>query len=84
MAIIVGIFCVFRVFIFGTISSVLAFHVDSCWLVTLQEYVIGLVSIYSCCIIIEGAVTIVSLRGSVINAKPRAGMTFLLYIRLGQ
>lgn len=70
------------VFIFVTILNTLAFHTDSRWLVTLQEYIIGLISIYGGCVIIEGAITAISIRGTVLNVKPRASMTYLLYIRL--
>lgn len=70
------------VFVFVVVSCIIPFDADFRWLVTLQEYVVGLASIYCSCAVVEAASTFTSVRGSVLNTKPRSSMACLLYFRL--
>ncbi|KAK2179207.1 hypothetical protein NP493_506g02043 [Ridgeia piscesae] len=48
----------------------------------LREHALGYLVILSGCVIIEGCIVFVSMRGTILVTRPRASMQYLLYIRL--
>lgn len=48
----------------------------------LRDHALGYLVILSGCVIIEGCIAFVSMRGTILVTKPRASMQYLLYIRL--
>ncbi len=50
----------------------------------LREHVQGYIVILSVCFLVEGIISIVSMRGSILYTEPRTSMQYLLYIRLGK
>lgn len=50
----------------------------------LKDVVLGYIIILLISILVESVVTIVSLRGSILETKPRSSIQYLLYIRGGK
>lgn len=49
----------------------------------LQGHMLGYIVILSGCVVVEGFISWVSMRGSILDTAPRASMQYLLYVRLG-
>ncbi|EEC15176.1 neural stem cell-derived dendrite regulator, putative [Ixodes scapularis] len=43
---------------------------------------LGYIVILSGCVVVEGFISWVSMRGSILDTAPRASMQYLLYVRL--
>lgn len=50
----------------------------------LKDLVLGYIVILLACILIESVVTLVSVRGSILDTQPRFSMQYLLYVRIGE
>ncbi|KAH7939634.1 hypothetical protein HPB52_015443 [Rhipicephalus sanguineus] len=62
--------------------SVLDFGALAC-VSDLQQHMLGYCVILSGCVVVEACISWVSMRGSILDAAPRASMQHLLYVRLG-
>ncbi|XP_074647959.1 diacylglycerol lipase-alpha-like [Tubulanus polymorphus] len=70
------------VIVLGVILGVVPFDQNVQCLVDLQEHVLGYLVILSGCIVVEGFIAWVSMRGSILYTEPRSSMQYLLYVRL--
>ena len=50
----------------------------------LRDHIFGYIIILGVCVVIEIAVALVSLRGTILSPEPRKCMEYLLYVRLGK
>ncbi|XP_060564015.1 diacylglycerol lipase-alpha-like [Ruditapes philippinarum] len=50
----------------------------------LKDIVLGYIVILLACIIVESIITLISVRGSILETQPRLSMQYLLYIRIGK
>lgn len=68
--------------VLAVLLSVLDFGALAC-VSDLQEHMLGYCVILSGCVVVEACISWVSMRGSILDAAPRASMQYLLYVRLG-
>ncbi len=68
----------------AVILGVVYFDPNSSCAQALQDHVMGYIVIMALCMLIEGVIAVVSMRGSILETDPRNSMQYLLYIRLGQ
>lgn len=69
--------------VLSIILSVMDFGGTSECMIDLYEHVLGYVVILSGCIVVEGFISWVGMRGTILYTAPRASMQYLLYVRLG-
>ena len=50
---------------------------------TLKFHVLGFIFLLTLCVIVEGSIVWVSMQGTILDSAPRAGMQYLIYVRLG-
>ena len=68
----------------GVILGVFHSPTESPCAVTLREHVLGYIVIMSGCLLVEGCIAWVSMRGTILDPSPRSSMQYLLYVRLGK
>lgn len=68
------------IIVLGVILGVVHFG-DDC-ADTMREHVLGYIVILSVCLLVEGIIAFVSMRGSILDTSPRTSMQYLLYVRL--
>ncbi|KRT83150.1 hypothetical protein AMK59_3055, partial [Oryctes borbonicus] len=72
-----------RTIILGVLLGIVYFDCSIQCIKLLWEFILGYLTILAICMISEVLISVVSLRGSILNTAPRASMQYLLYIRLG-
>ena len=79
-------FCLifFRIVVLAIILGVVQFDRNILCMANLHDHVLGYLVILSVCVVTEVSIMIVSMRGTILDTKPRASMQYLLYIRLGE
>ncbi|KAG0416425.1 hypothetical protein HPB47_006439, partial [Ixodes persulcatus] len=71
-----------RLIVLAVLLLVLDFGEVAC-ISDLQGHMLGYIVILSGCVVVEGFISWVSMRGSILDTAPRASMQYLLYVRLG-
>ena len=73
-----------RIIVLAVILSVVEFDRGTVCAANLHDHVLGYLVILSVCVVVEGCVAFISMRGTILETQPRASMQYLLYIRLGE
>ncbi len=71
-----------RLFILSIVSVIVDYQKADC-MTDLFEHTLGYIIILIGCVIVEGFIAYISMRGSILNTTPRSSMKYLLYIRIG-
>ncbi|XP_076304469.1 inactivation no afterpotential E isoform X2 [Tachypleus tridentatus] len=69
--------------VLSVILTVVDFGQWSQCMIDLYEHVLGYIVILTGCIIVEGFISWISMRGTILDNRPRVSMQYLLYVRLG-
>ena len=74
----------YRLVVLAAILGAVEFDEDKRCSTALRWQVLCYIVIMSVCVLIEAAIAGVSMRGTILDPRPRAAMQYLLYIRLGK
>ncbi|KAL4232804.1 hypothetical protein ACF0H5_007490 [Mactra antiquata] len=66
----------------AAIFTTVEFITDSTCSMELKDIILGYIVILLACIVVEGIITIISIRGSILDTEPRISMQYLLYVRI--
>ncbi|XP_070190358.1 diacylglycerol lipase-alpha-like isoform X2 [Littorina saxatilis] len=70
------------ILVLALIRGLISFDEGSKCTMDLRDHIFGYVIILGVCVVVEVAVVVVSLRGSILSPEPRKAMEYLLYTRL--